>query len=68
MTSIQEASARLFPTLGGWEMIPVGIFRFSIAGSQNEAPALGFILVVVAALSLLAINRVAGARMGGMFG
>ncbi|MBI2563087.1 MAG: iron ABC transporter permease, partial [candidate division NC10 bacterium] len=68
MTSIQEASATLFLTLGGWEMIPVGIFTFYIAGSQSEAAALGFILIVVAALSLLVINRVAGTRMGGMFG
>ena len=68
MTSIQEASATLFLTLGGWEMIPVGIFNFYIAGSQNEAAALGFILIVVAALSLLVINRVAGTRVGGMFG
>ena len=68
MTSIQEASATLFLTLGGWEMITVGIFTFYIAGSQNEAAALGFILIVVAALSLLVINRVAGTRMGGMFG
>jgi len=36
--------------------------------SLKEAAALGFILIVVAALSLLVINRVAGARMGGMFG
>jgi len=68
MTSIQGASATLFLTLGGWEMIPVGIFTFYIAGSQSEAAALGFILIVVAALSLLVINRVAGTRMGGMFG
>ncbi|MFB3817637.1 MAG: ABC transporter permease [Candidatus Methylomirabilales bacterium] len=68
MTSIQEASATLFLTLGGWEMIPVGIFTFYIAGSSSEAAALGFILIVVAAVSLLVINRVAGTRMGGMFG
>ena len=30
--------------------------------------ALGVILIVVAAISLAVINRVAGARMGGMFG
>ncbi len=51
-----------------WEMIPVGIFTFYIAGSQSEAAALGFILIVVAAISLLVINRVAGTRVGGMFG
>jgi iron(III) transport system permease protein len=68
VTSLQEASAVLFLSLGGWETIPVGIFSFYIAGSANEAAALGMILVVVAALTVLVINRVAGARMGGMFG
>jgi iron(III) transport system permease protein len=68
MTSLQEASAVLFLSLGGWETIPVGIFAFYIAGSANEAAALGVILIVVAGVSVLAINRVAGARMGGMFG
>jgi iron(III) transport system permease protein len=68
MTSLQEASAVLFLSLGGWETIPVGIFVFYIAGSANEAAALGVILIVVAALCVLVINRVAGSRMGGMFG
>jgi iron(III) transport system permease protein len=68
MTSLQEASAVLFLSLGGWETIPVGIFAFYIAGSANEAAALGVILIAVAAMSVIVINRVAGARMGGMFG
>ena len=68
MTSLQEASAVLFLSLGGWETIPVGIFAFYIAGSANEAAALGMVLIAVAALSVLIINRVSGARMGGMFG
>ncbi|HEV8615701.1 MAG TPA: iron ABC transporter permease [Methylomirabilota bacterium] len=68
MTSLQEASAVLFLSLGGWETIPVGIFSFYIAGSANEAAALGVILILVAAVSVLLINRIAGARMGGMFG
>ena len=68
MTSLQEASAVLFLSLGGWETIPVGIFAFYIAGSANEAAALGVILILVAAVSVVAINRIAGARMGGMFG
>jgi len=38
------------------------------AGSQNEAGALGIILIVLAALSLFVINRMAEKRMGGMFG
>jgi ABC-type Fe3+ transport system permease subunit len=68
MTSLQEASAVLFLALGGWETIPVGIFSFYIAGSANEAAALGMILILVAAVTVLVINRVAGARLGGMFG
>lgn len=68
ITSLQEASAVVFLTLGGWETIPFGIFTFYIAGSQNEAAALGFILIVVATISLVAINRVAGTRVGGLFG
>jgi iron(III) transport system permease protein len=68
VTSLQEASAVLFLSLGGWETIPVGIFSFYIAGSANEAAALGVILIAVAAASVLVINRVARARMGGMFG
>ena len=50
--SIQEASATIFLTLGGWEMIPFGIFTFYIAGSQSQAAALGVILIVVCAVSL----------------
>jgi iron(III) transport system permease protein len=68
MTSLQEASAVLFLSLGGWETITVGIFSFYNAGSAREAAALGVILIVVASLSVLAINRIAGTRMGGMFG
>jgi iron(III) transport system permease protein len=68
MTSLQEASAVLFLSLGGWETIPVGIFAFYIAGSASEAAALGVILILVATASILIINRVAGSRMGGMFG
>ena len=68
MTSLQEASAVLFLSLGGWETITVGIFSFYIAGSANEAAALGVILIAVAAVSMVVINRTAGARMGGMFG
>jgi len=67
-TSLQEASAVLFLSLGGWETITVGIFSFYIAGSANEAAALGAILILVAAVSVVVINRIAGTRMGGMFG
>lgn len=68
MTSLQEASAVLFLALGGWESITNGIFAFYIAGSANEAAALGVILIVVAAVSVAVINRMAGTRMGGVFG
>jgi iron(III) transport system permease protein len=68
MTSLQEASAVLFLALGGWESITNGIFAFYIAGSANEAAALGVILIVVAAISVAIINRMAGTRLGGVFG
>jgi len=68
LTSIQEASATIFLTLGGWEMMPFGIFTYYIAGSASEAAALGVILIVVCAACLLVVNRVAGVRTGGLFG
>jgi iron(III) transport system permease protein len=68
MTSLQEASAVLFLSLGGWETVTVGIFNFYIAGSTSEAAALGVVLIVVAAVCVVGINAVAGARLGGMFG
>jgi iron(III) transport system permease protein len=68
MTSLQEASAVLFLALGGWEMITNGIFAFYIAGSSSEAAALGVILIAVAAVSVVLINRLAAGRMGGVFG
>jgi len=68
MTSLQEASAVLFLALGGWEMITNGIFAFYIAGSSSEAAALGVILIAVAAVSVIVINRLAAGRMGGVFG
>lgn len=68
LTSIQEASATIFLTRGGWEMIPFGIFTFYIAGSQSQAAALGVILIGLCALSLFVVNRIAGTRVGGLFG
>jgi len=67
-SSLQEASAVLFLSLGGWETMTVGIFAFYIAGSANEAAALGVVLIAVAALTLGLITRVAGTRLGGVFG
>jgi ABC-type Fe3+ transport system permease subunit len=49
-------------------MMTVGIFNFYIGGSVNEAAALGFILLILGAVCLFIINRMAGTRMGGMFG
>ncbi|WP_316978900.1 ABC transporter permease [Shumkonia mesophila] len=68
LMSIQEASAIIFLTLGGWEMIPFGIFTFYIAGSQSQAAALGVVLIAVCALSLYGVNRIAGRQVGGLFG
>ncbi len=68
ITSIQEASSSIFLTLGGREMIPYGIFSFYIAGSQSQAAALGVILIVLCAVSLFIVNRIAGTRVGGLFG
>ena len=49
-------------------MMPYAIFSFYIAGSQSQAAALGVILIVLCALSLFVVNRIAGARVGGLFG
>ena len=49
-------------------MIPFGIFTFYIAGSQSHAAALGVILIAVCAASLYAVNKLAGTRVGGLFG
>ena len=68
ITSIQEASSTIFLTIGGYEMIPVGIFTFYIAGSQSQAAALGVILIALCAVSLFIVNRIAGTRVGGLFG
>jgi iron(III) transport system permease protein len=68
ITSIQEASSTIFLTMGGQEMIPFGIFSFYIAGSQSQAAALGVILIVLCAISLWIVNRIAGTRVGGLFG
>jgi ABC-type Fe3+ transport system permease subunit len=49
-------------------MMPFGIFTFYIAGSQSQAAALGVILIAMCALSLYVVNRIAGTRVGGLFG
>jgi iron(III) transport system permease protein len=66
--ALQEASATLLLVVPGHEMMTVGIFNFYIGGSVNEAAALGLILIVLGAACLFIINRVAGSKMGGVFG
>jgi iron(III) transport system permease protein len=66
--ALQEASATLLLVVPGHEMMTVGIFNFYIGGSVNEAAALGFILIILGAACLFLINRLAGSRMGGVFG
>ena len=66
--ALQEASATLLLVVPGHEMMTVGIFNFYIGGSVNEAAALGLILIVLGAVCLLLINRLAGSKMGGVFG
>lgn len=70
MTSIQEAAATILLALPGRETMTVGIFSFYTSGVLNQAAALGFILIVVGALSLFAINRLAaaGGQTGGFYG
>lgn len=66
--ALQEASATLLLVIPGREMMTVGIFNFYIGGSVNEAAALGFILIILGAVCLWAISKLAGTRMGGVFG
>jgi len=66
--ALQEASATLLLVVPGHEMMTVGIFNFYIGGSVNEAAALGLILIVLGAACLFVINKVAGTKMGGVFG
>jgi iron(III) transport system permease protein len=66
--ALQEASATLLLVIPGHEMMTVGIFNFYIGGSVNEAAALGFILILLGAFCLWTISRLAGTRMGGVFG
>ena len=66
--ALQEASATLLLVVPGHEMMTVGIFNFYIGGSANEAAALGFILIILGAVCLFTISKVAGTKMGGVFG
>ena len=66
--ALQEASATLLLVIPGREMMTVGIFNFYIGGSVNEAAALGLVLIILGALCLWTISKLAGTRMGGVFG
>ena len=66
--ALQEASATLLLVVPGREMMTVGIFNFYIGGSVNEAAALGLILIILGAVCLFVISKIAGTRMGGVFG
>jgi len=66
--ALQEASATLLLVVPGHEMMTVGIFNFYIGGSVNEAAALGFILIILGAFCLFVISKLAGTKMGGVFG
>lgn len=66
--ALQEASATLLLVVPGHEMMTVGIFNFYIGGSVNEAAALGLILVFLGTVCLFLIQRLAGSKMGGVFG
>jgi iron(III) transport system permease protein len=66
--ALQEASATLLLVVPGHEMMTVGIFNFYIGGSVNEAAALGLILIILGTVCLFAISKIAGTKMGGVFG
>ena len=66
--ALQESSATLLLVVPGHEMTTVGIFNFYLGGSVNEAAALGLILIILGAVCLFAISKMAGTQMGGVFG
>jgi len=67
MTSLQEASAVLFCRWAAGDDFRRHL-RLLPSGSANEAAALGVILSPWPPSACFAINRLAGTRMGGMFG
>jgi ABC-type Fe3+ transport system permease subunit len=66
--ALQEASATLLLVVPGHEMMTVGIFNFYIGGSVKEAAAPSLILIILGAVCLFAISKIAGTKMGGVFG
>jgi iron(III) transport system permease protein len=68
MFALQEAAATILIVLPGWETMTVGIFTFYTSGTIGQAAALGFVLIVLCAITLYVVYRLTGARMGGLFG
>ncbi len=68
MFALQEAAATILLVLPGWETMTVGIFTFYTSGTIGQAAALGFVLILLCAVTLYAVYRLTGARMGGLFG
>ena len=51
---------------GEWK--PLGAMLVTLLVGAGPAAGLGFLPIVATAISLFVINRVAGRRVGGMFG
>ena len=63
----ERGSASLeFLTVGMILLVPLVYLVLAVAAIQ--AAALGVILIVLCAVSLYLVNRIAGARVGGLFG
>ena len=52
----------------GWEPMTVGIMLYSQTGYFGQSAAMGAILIVIVALGIAVANRLAGARVGAVFG
>jgi iron(III) transport system permease protein len=68
MFVMQEAAATILVFLPGWETMTIGIFTYYTSGTFGQAAALGFVLILLCAVTLYAAYRLTGARMGGLFG
>jgi iron(III) transport system permease protein len=68
MFVMQEAAATILIFLPGWETMTIGIFTYYTSGTFGQAAALGFVLILLCAVTLYAAYRLTGARMGGLFG
>jgi iron(III) transport system permease protein len=68
MFALQEAAATIMLFLPGWETMTIGIFTYYTSGTIGQAAALGFVLILLCAVTLFAVYRLTGARLGGFFG